>query len=124
MHIYSRHAYYLSNKDITISNRIYGIICPRINIRILAGKPARYRRVIADLKASRYIGERDTIINPTTGNLTITTKGQRLEIAETYRYPKRYQGRPREGRGRIPTRRGSAYGLIGRINRLETLGKV
>ena len=75
MHIYSRHAYYLSNKDITISNRIYGIICPRINIRILAGKPARYRRVVVDLKASRYIGERDTIINLIIGNLTIITKG-------------------------------------------------
>ena len=44
-------------------------------------------------------------------------------MVETYRYPKRHQGRPREGRGRIPTRRGSAYSLIGRINRLGTLGK-
>jgi hypothetical protein len=46
------HAHYLSNKDITISNRIYGRTCPRINIRILARKPTRYRRVIVDSKAS------------------------------------------------------------------------
>ena len=45
-------------------------------------------------------------------------------MAETYRYPKRYQGRPREGRGQTPTRRGSVYSLIGRINCLGTLGKV
>ena len=50
--IAAEHAYYLSNKDITISNRIYGITCPRINIRILAGKPTRYRRVVVDLKVS------------------------------------------------------------------------
>ena len=46
------YAHYLSNKEITISNRIYGIICPRINIRILARKPTQYKRVIVDLKAS------------------------------------------------------------------------
>ena len=69
------YAYHLSNKDITTSNRIYGIICPRINIRILAGKPTRHRRVAVDFKVSRYIEERDTIINLIIGNLTITTKG-------------------------------------------------
>ena len=94
------HAYHLSNKEITTSNRIYGITCPRLNIRILAGKPARHRRVVVDSKAGRHIGERDTITNPITGNPTIITKGQRPEMAETHRYPKRYRGRPREGRGR------------------------
>ena len=44
------YAYYLSNKEITISNRIYGIECPRLNIRILAGKPIRPKRVVVDLK--------------------------------------------------------------------------
>ena len=84
------YAYYLSNKEITISNRVYGIICPRPNVRILAGKPARHRRVVVDLKAGQYIGERDTIINLITGNPTIITKGQRLEMVKTYRYPKRH----------------------------------
>ena len=69
------YAHYLSNKEITISNRIYGITYPRLNIRILAGKPARYRRVVVDLKASRYIGEYNTIINLIIGNPTIITKG-------------------------------------------------
>ena len=46
------HAYHLSNKEITISSRIYSITCPRINVRILAGKPMRHRRVAVDLKAS------------------------------------------------------------------------
>ena len=62
-------------KKITISNRIYGIEYPRLNIRILAGKPTRPRRVVVDLKVGRYIGERDTIINLIIGNLTIITKG-------------------------------------------------
>jgi hypothetical protein len=44
----AEHAHHPYNKEITI----YGIICPRINIRILAGKPTRYRRVVVDLKAS------------------------------------------------------------------------
>ena len=84
------HAHYLSNKEITISNRIYGIECPRLNVRILPGKPTRPRRVVVDLKVGRYIGEYDTIINLIKGNPTIITKGQRLEMVETYRYPKRY----------------------------------
>ena len=50
----------------------------------------RYRRVVADLKASQYTGERDTIINPTISNPTTITKRQQLEIVETYRYPKRH----------------------------------
>ena len=69
------HAHHVSNKEITTSNRIYGITCPRLNVRILAGKPTRYRRVVVDSKVGRYIRERDTIINLITGNPTITTKG-------------------------------------------------
>src|SRR5882757_4675655 len=86
----AEHAHYLSNKDIITPNRIYGIICPRINARTIAGKPARPRRVVVDLKVGRNIKKRDTITNPIGGNLTIITKGKRLEIAETCRYPKRY----------------------------------
>jgi hypothetical protein len=44
-------------------------------------------------------------------------------MAETYRHPKRHQGRLREGRGQTLTRRGSACGLIGRTNHLGTLVK-
>ena len=83
----------------------------------------RHRRAAADLKVGRYIGECDTIINLITDDPTTTTKGQRLEMAETCGYPKRHQRRFREGRRYIPTRRGSACGLIGRINCLGTLGK-
>ena len=45
-------------------------------------------------------------------------------MAETYRHPKRHQRKFREGRKRIPTRRGSVCGLRNRLNRLETLDKV
>ena len=45
-------------------------------------------------------------------------------MVKTYRYPKRHQGRFKEGRRCIPTRIGSIYSLIGRINRLGTLVKV
>jgi hypothetical protein len=69
------HAYYLSNKDITTSIRIYGIIYPRLNIRIIARKPTRYRRVVVDSKAGRNINKRDTTINLIGGDLTIITKG-------------------------------------------------
>ena len=44
-------------------------------------------------------------------------------MAEIYKYPKRHQGRFRERRKHILIYRGSAYGLIGRINYLRTLGK-
>ena len=44
-------------------------------------------------------------------------------MAETYRYPKRHQGRFKKGRGQIFMYRGNTYGLISRINRLGTLGK-
>ena len=72
---------------------------------------------------SRHTGEHDTIINPTTGNPTTTTKKQQPEIVETYRYPKGHQGRPKEKRGQIPTYRGSMCSLRGRINRSGTLVK-
>ena len=39
-------------------------------------------------------------------------------MAEAYRHPKRHQGRPREGRERTPTRRGSACGLTGVKNQV------
>ena len=117
------YAHHLSNKEITTFNRFYGITCPRLNACIITGKPARHRRVVADLKVGQHIGERDTTINLTTGNPTTTTKRQQLEMAETYRHPKRHQGRSREGRRHTPTRRSSIYGLIGRINRLRTLSK-
>ena len=71
----------------------------------------------------QYIEERDTITNLITGDPTTTTKGQQLEIAETYRHPKRHQGRSKEGRRHTPTHKSSIYGLTGRINRLKTLGK-
>ena len=58
--IAAEHAHYSSNKEITTSIRIYGITCPRLNVRISAGKPARHRRVAADSKAGRHTGERDT----------------------------------------------------------------
>ena len=45
-------------------------------------------------------------------------------MAETCGYPKRYQRRSREGKKRIFTHRGSAYGLRSRLNRPETLNKV
>ena len=44
-------------------------------------------------------------------------------MAETYGYPKRHQGRPREGKEQTPTRRGSICGLRGRTNYLGTLVK-
>ena len=67
--------YYSGFLLVLIELIILSIIKGNINIYILAGKPARYRRVVVDLKASRYIGERDIIINPIMGNLTIITKG-------------------------------------------------
>ena len=72
---------------------------------------------------SRHTGERDTITNPITNNPTTTTKKQQPEMVETYRYPKRHQGRPKEGRRQTPIYRGSACGLRGRTNYLETLIK-
>ena len=72
----AEYAHHLSNKEITTSNRIYGITCPRLNIRIITRKPARHRRVAADLKVGQYIGERGTTINLITGDPTTTTKGQ------------------------------------------------
>ena len=39
-------------------------------------------------------------------------------------YPKRYRRRPRKGRRQTPTRRGSAYGLIGRIAYTGAIDKV
>ena len=38
----------------------------------------------------RHRGERDITTNPIIGDLTTITKGQRLEMAETYRYFKRH----------------------------------
>jgi hypothetical protein len=72
----AEHAHYLSNKDTITPNRIYGIICPRINARTIAGKPARPRGVVADLKVGRNTKKRDTTTNPIGGDLTTTTKGQ------------------------------------------------
>ena len=88
--IAAEHAHHLFNKEITISDRIYGITCLRLNIHISARKPARHRRVAADLKAGRHTEERNTIINLIMGNPTTTTKRQQLKIVETYRYSKRY----------------------------------
>ena len=45
-------------------------------------------------------------------------------MTETYRYPKRHEGRSREGRKQIPIYRGSACGLRSRLNYLGTLDKV
>ena len=70
------HAYYLSNKEITTSNRIYGITCLRLNAHITTGKPARHRRAAADSKVGQYIRERDTTINLITDNPATTTKKQ------------------------------------------------
>ena len=83
----------------------------------------RHRRAAVDLKMDRHTGERDTTINPIMGDPTTITKGQRLEIAETYRHFKRHQGRFKEGRRHTPTRKDSACGLIGRTNHSGTLGK-
>ena len=44
-------------------------------------------------------------------------------MVETYGYPKRHQGRSREGRKQIPIYRGSVCGLRNRLNRLGTLDK-
>ena len=44
-------------------------------------------------------------------------------MAETCGYPKRHQGRSREGRRRIPTHRGSVCGLIGKTDCLGTIDK-
>ena len=44
-------------------------------------------------------------------------------MAETRGYPKRHQGRFREGRKQIPIYRGSMCGLIGRTDRLGTINK-
>ena len=35
-------------------------MCPRFNVRIIAGKPTQYKRVDINLKVGRYIEERDT----------------------------------------------------------------
>ena len=94
----AEHAHYLSNKEITTPNQIYGIKCPRTNVRTTARKPTRSRRVTADLKVGRHTEKCDTITNPTWGDPTTTTKRQQLEMAETYGYPKRHRGRSREGR--------------------------
>ena len=44
-------------------------------------------------------------------------------MAETYRYPKRYQRRFKEERKQTPMRRGSVCGLRSRLSRLGTLDK-
>ena len=44
-------------------------------------------------------------------------------MAETYRYPKRHQGRFKEGRKQTPMYKGSMYGLKSRLNYLGTLDK-
>ena len=44
-------------------------------------------------------------------------------MAETYRYPKRHQGRFKEERKQTPTYRGSVYGLKSKLNRPGTLDK-
>ena len=44
-------------------------------------------------------------------------------MAETYKHPKKHQGRSREGRKQISTHRGSACGLRSRPNYLGTLNK-
>ena len=120
----AEHAHYLFNKEITTPNQIYGIKCPRTNIRTTAGKLARPRRVTVNLKVGRHIKKRDTIINLTRSDPTITTKRQQPEMAETYGYPKRHQKRSRKGRRRTPTHKGNAYGLISRTDRLGTIDKV
>ena len=119
----AEHAHHLSNKEITTSNWIYGTTCPRLNVYITTGKPARHRRVAVDSKVGQHIRERNTTTNLITGDPTTTTKGQQLEIAETYRHPKRHQGRFREGRRHTPTYKSSICGLIGRTNYLGTLSK-
>ena len=83
-------AHQLSNKEITISNQIYGTLCPKTNVCSTVGKPARYRRVAVDSKGRRRIENHDTITNPIGSDPTTITIEQRLEIAETYRPPKRY----------------------------------
>ena len=70
----AEHAHHLFNKEITTSNQIYGIICPRLNVRITARKPARYRRVTADLKVGQHTEEYNTTTNLIRGDLTTTTK--------------------------------------------------
>ena len=44
-------------------------------------------------------------------------------MAETCKYPKWHQGRPKEERGQTPIYKGSMCGLKGRINYLGTLVK-
>ena len=44
-------------------------------------------------------------------------------MVETCKYPKRHQGRFKEGRKQIPIYKGSACGLRSRLNRLGTLDK-
>ena len=119
----AEHAHYLSNKEITTPNQIYGIKCPKTNVHTTAGKPARPKRVTVDLKVSQHTEKRNTTINPTQGDPTTTTKGQQPEMAETHEYPKRHQGRSREGKRQTPMRRGSTYGPTDRIDRLGTIDK-
>ena len=45
-------------------------------------------------------------------------------MVETYRYPKRHQEKPKEGRGQTPIHKGSICGLKSRTNYLGTLVKV
>ena len=70
----AEHAHYLSNKEITTPNQIYGIKCPRTNIRTTARKPTRPRRVAADLKVGQHIEKHNTTINLIGGDLTTITK--------------------------------------------------
>ena len=71
----------------------------------------------------QHIEKHDTTTNPIRGDPATTTKGQQLEMVETYRYSKRHQGRSKEGRRCTPIYKGSMCGLTGRINYSRTLGK-
>ena len=59
----AEYAHHLSNKEITTPNQIYGIKCPRTNVRTTARKPAWPRRVAVDLKVGRHTEKRDTTTN-------------------------------------------------------------
>ena len=75
------------------------------------------------MKVGQHTEKRDTTTNPTQGNPTTITKGQQPEMAEIYKYPKRHQGRSREGRRRTPTYKGSICGLTGRTDCSGTIDK-
>ena len=75
------------------------------------------------MKGGRRTEKRDTTTNITKGGTTTTTKRHQPEIAETYGYPKRHQGRFKKGRKQTPIYRGSVCGLRSRLNYLGTLNK-